>query len=191
MANYNSKLQSHNTSLQTALQALQNKAVGTDTSDATATADDIMLGETAYVDGEKVTGSFSIDSELSTIGSLITQIQNNLEGKAASGGVGGAVDTCTVTLRGSAIPIGGCYAVRFTEADGILLLADDKLSCNTFEIQNVVCGSILVVRTTIPLLAGYSVVGGAERIYYVNGMWIFFIPQNADEQVIITVRDDD
>jgi hypothetical protein len=46
------------------------------TTDATASADEIFSGETAYVNGNKVTGTFTIDSELSTQDSLITQIQN-------------------------------------------------------------------------------------------------------------------
>lgn len=45
------------------------------TTDATASASEIMNGETAYVNGNKVTGTFSIDSELSTQDDLIAQIQ--------------------------------------------------------------------------------------------------------------------
>lgn len=55
------------------------------TTDATASADEIMSGETAYVNGSKVTGTFSIDSELNTQDSLISQIQTALAGKAAGG----------------------------------------------------------------------------------------------------------
>lgn len=62
------------------------------TTDATASADEIMSGETAYVNGSKVTGTFSIDSELSTQDSLIAQIQTALEGKA-----GGGIDTSDAT----------------------------------------------------------------------------------------------
>lgn len=52
---------------------------GIDTSDATATADDILQGETAYADGQKITGTFSIDNELTTQDDLITQIQNAVD----------------------------------------------------------------------------------------------------------------
>ena len=46
------------------------------TSDATAEANEIMNGETAYVNGSKVTGTFTIDEELTTQDDLIAQIQN-------------------------------------------------------------------------------------------------------------------
>lgn len=53
------------------------------TTDATASADEIMSGETAYVNGSKVTGTFTIDTELSTQDNLISQIQTALQNKAA------------------------------------------------------------------------------------------------------------
>lgn len=57
-------------------------STGIDTSDATATANAIFKDETAYVDGEKVTGIFTIDSELTAQDNLISQIRTALNGKA-------------------------------------------------------------------------------------------------------------
>lgn len=62
--------------------AAANSGGGINTSDATATADEIMSGETAYANGKKITGTFTIDSELTTQDNLIAQIQTALEGKA-------------------------------------------------------------------------------------------------------------
>lgn len=56
---------------------------GTDTSDATATASELFLNKTAYVNGEKITGEFTIDSELSEQDGLLEQIENALANKTA------------------------------------------------------------------------------------------------------------
>lgn len=59
---------------------------GTDTSDATAVAEDIMKDKTAYVGLGKVTGTFTLNSEISSQNTLIANIKEALKGKAASGG---------------------------------------------------------------------------------------------------------
>ena len=95
-----SNILNNTTSLQEVLEALQNKATGgggIDTSDATATESDILSGKTAYVDGEKVTGTFSIEEELNTQDDLIAQIQSAVDNlpEASSGEV--SLQSKTVT----------------------------------------------------------------------------------------------
>lgn len=65
---------------------------GLNTSDATAVAEDILLDKTAYANGKKITGTFSIDEEIAeqeekiaSQDGLIADIVAALEGKAAGG----------------------------------------------------------------------------------------------------------
>lgn len=57
--------------------------VGNDTSDATAAAEDIMLGETAYIASGKITGTFTLEQELNDQDSLVAQLQTLVTSKAA------------------------------------------------------------------------------------------------------------
>ena len=70
------------------------------TTDATASADEIMSGETAYVNGSKVTGTFTIDNELTAQDNLISQIQTALQNKASASEP--VLQTKTVTPTASA-----------------------------------------------------------------------------------------
>ena len=86
MPNYNQTLQINNSSLEEIITKLNNMpdagTGGIDTSDATAEPADILSGKTAYVDGNKLTGKFTIENELTEQEDLISQIQTALSGKS-------------------------------------------------------------------------------------------------------------
>jgi hypothetical protein len=77
-----------------AVNALPEAGGGTNTSDATATADEIFAGETAYTAEGKVTGTFTIQEELTEQSGLISQITNLVATKTAPSG-GGTEDLDT------------------------------------------------------------------------------------------------
>lgn len=86
--NYKSNLTNISTELESiydTINALPDEGSGgVDTSDATAVASDIMEGQTAYVNGEKLIGTFTIDNEINSQNTLITNIKSVLEGKASA-----------------------------------------------------------------------------------------------------------
>ena len=101
----NSNLKSNSNSLQEILETINNlpeasSGGGTDTSDATAVASDIMLNKTAYTADGKTTGSFTIDNELTEQNDLISQISTLVNQKANPQG---GTDTSDATATASDI----------------------------------------------------------------------------------------
>ncbi len=68
-------------------------STGTDTSDATAAAGEIFEGETAYVNGSKVTGTFTIEDELTEQDDLLAQIEAVLTNRVYA-----VTETWTLTM---------------------------------------------------------------------------------------------
>lgn len=90
---------------------------GVDTSDATATADEIFEGETAYTADGKVTGTFTIENELTEQTNLISQITNLVATKATPSG---GTDTNDATATASDILSGKTAYVKGSKITGTI-----------------------------------------------------------------------
>lgn len=101
------------------------------TTDATAASDDIVTGETAYVNGAKVTGTnpyekATTDAQVSEIGELVAELEAAMEGKSVGGGSSSGVEYEIIT-----IPAGATSATytlsRVTNAYGSMLYGYDEI----------------------------------------------------------------
>lgn len=135
------------------------------TTDATATSEHIFLDETAYVNGEKITGTFTIDEEITTQeekiaaqDTIIADIVSALEGKAVGGS--GEVNTCTVRfVSGENVTFVGRY--YYTKYANGMITSEyfDSNGGSPFDIilENVVCNSFILFEwTPTPMLYTYA-----------------------------------
>lgn len=193
MSNYNNKLQLNNNELQAILDDINNLpdagSGGLDTSDATAVAEDIMLGETAYTASGKVTGTFTIAEEISDQETLLANIEAALANKVGGGDGNGdsQVNTCIVTITSFASNIRQYEYVSYenglyTHHNNIL---GDRVS--NVVLSNVVCGCTIYIYVSYPLCAFEA--NNDNYAYFTSGSdSCYFIPIG---DISIEIIDDD
>ena len=116
-----------------------------DTSDATAAAADIFAGKTAYVDGEKITGTFIIDDELTEQNDLISQISTLVVTKANPP----SIDTSDATATTGDILSGKTAYVDGEKITGTIPSKTAATYTPTTSNQTIVSGTYLTGAQTI------------------------------------------
>lgn len=185
--NYNSNLQTNNTSLQSILDTINAlPEAGTDLPELSnpATASEVFLGkEVINKDGDAVTGTFTIDSEVTTQEDLLAELQTALAGKTAGGGSGN-IDTCSVTINNLSYTPSITY---MTLEYGTLNTIHTNVLGNSITLTNIVCNSFLcipcehgsesITTTNANLLCNYN-----------NHVYVFKITANAGGTSVININ---
>ena len=121
------------------------------TTDATASSDEIFEGETAYTNGSKVTGTFTIDSELSSLDTLLETLETSLEGKASGGG--NELGTCTITVTLGGVGDIDIYTTILENGE-IKPKYESSDNVQSLTVNNVLCGALIYIYqkyTPVPL----------------------------------------
>lgn len=121
-----------------------------DLTNDTVSPSDLMSGVTAHgANGQTITGTFSLDTEMSAQDNLIAQIKTALEGKASGGGSGGAsYELSSVDFDNGGDWISVHYAATLSNGGIILRVVDNNLGGGSgFEINAVIKGTNIWVET--------------------------------------------
>ena len=126
---------------------------GTDTSDATATADEVFAGETAYAADGKITGTFTIENELTAQNDLIEQINTLVATKANPQGGIDTSDATAITediLKGKTAYIANGKVTGTFTIDEEVLEQKDLISQINTALLNKITYNTLYLATSEP-----------------------------------------
>lgn len=163
----------------------------------TALADEIreLSGTTASKSIDTMTSDINLaNNEINSQTDLIAQIKEVADNlPEAEGGGGDYIQTCTVELKMiSATLLALCYT-SLNANNEVEYKSETPFANGTFMLNNVVCGTSIVVFTDYLMLPGSSATGTAivTHITAYNALWVLKAPSVANEHSIVEIREDD
>lgn len=175
------------------------------TTDASAAADDIVTGETAYVNGVKVTGTnpyekVATDSEVAAQATQIEEIMGLLDGKSVPGGGssgGGSVKTCSLSITcNDKSKLETLMATVYRDGEIKTIIPFVGAGVTTFTLDNVVCETGVYASFSGLQMYGYTFGGGAKRTFpesgFLGATTVYIqMPSEAGANATVTVYDND
>ena len=164
------------------------------TSDATAVASDIMSGKTAYVNGVKVEGTFSIDAEITAQeekiaeqDTIIANLMTALEGKASNN-----LDTSDATATAEDIATGKTAYIDGVKVTGTHECSSGSGSAKTTKTINIDWSGDAEQLSWVKYISNNEIVeiypwNGAEVIEADNGVVVFYTPTGYYSDNFITL----
>lgn len=195
-----SSLQNNITNLQSILETINNlPEAGIDLPELSnpATPEELFANkELIDNEGNVITGTFTIDSELSTQDNLIAQIQTAVDGLPAANG---GLETCFVTIKTRKIGFldysAACFKGQYeVHTNGYCYDQGNNLGYVELTFDSVICGSLMYVYSTEPVTPAYSVVHDSEvwlpKTSTSPYVWCIKVTSSPNVHEIITLRDD-
>lgn len=131
--------------------------------------------------------------EVDTQADLIAQIAQAANNLPDAGSGGGSVGTCAVTITSSDWrPIQSVYSTHYTAQDGLHPQKKEGLGSTLVELQDAMCGTLVVLQTAQFYAPAYDMTDGVELIWNYNGqIFVFSLPQNPTGDITITLIEND